>query len=68
MGLKTYDINRKEELRGDWEEQNNKTQVCYVCVQNNLMVYFCACKYKLINLLKAIFAQRYLPSKKNAIT
>ena len=38
-GLKTYGINGKEALTGDWEELNKKTFVCNVFY--NFKVYFC---------------------------
>lgn len=37
-GVKTYGINRKEALSRDWKELNKET---YVCLQNNVKVYFC---------------------------
>ena len=37
-GVKTYAINGKKALTGDWEELNNET---YVCLKNNSRVYFC---------------------------
>ena len=40
-GVKTYAINRKEALTGDWAELNKKAYVCNVCLQNNFKVYFC---------------------------
>ena len=39
--VKTYGINGKEALTGDWEELNEETFVCNVCLQNNFKVYFC---------------------------
>ena len=39
--VKTYGINGKEALTGDWEELNEETCVCNVCLQNNFKVYFC---------------------------
>ena len=40
-GIKTYGINGKEVLMGDWEELNKETYVCNVCLQNNFKVCFC---------------------------
>ena len=39
--VKTYGINGKEALTGDWEELNKETCVCNVYSQNNLKIYFC---------------------------
>ena len=66
--IKTYGINVKEALRGDWEELNKKTYGCndvmYVTKQlRGLRLY----TDKPINFLIFSFARRCLPSKKQSI-
>ena len=56
-GLKTYGINGKEALTGDWEELNKETYVCNICYKTTSR-FTSPCKYKLINLLIFIFARR----------
>ena len=66
-GLKTYGINGKEVLRGDWEELNKKTYICNVCYQTTSR-FTSASKYKLINLLVFIFARTHSPSENSPLT
>ena len=57
-GVKTYGINGKEALTGDWEELNKETCVFKVYLQNNFKVS--ACKYKLIKLLTFIWVLTFI--------
>ena len=41
-GVKTFGINRKEALMGDWKELNKETYICTRCLQNSAHVYLCA--------------------------
>ena len=60
-GLKTYGMNGKEALTGDWEELNKKHMyIMYVTTSRFTSAY----KYEVINLLIFIFARRYSPSEK----
>ena len=61
--VKTYCINGKEALTGDWEELN-KEHMYIMYVYNITSRFTFARKYEL--LLTFIFAQKYLPSKRTA--
>ena len=69
-GVKTYGINEKKALTGDWEELNKETYICnqgniiYVTITKQLQTSTTSArKFKLINLLIFMFDIRLAKSK-----
>ena len=68
--VKTYDINAKEALIGDWEEVNKEINPCDVCSKNNFKVCMIAKEYwflnnSLTNKCALVFPTREIYSNQN---
>ena len=68
--VKTYGINAKEALIGDWEEVNKEKNVCDVCLKINFKVYMIAKEYwfliyGLTNKCALVFPTREIYSNQN---